>query len=361
MSINKYVGSRYVPIYIGVHDKNIDYEPLSIVSNTEKTETYTSKQHVPIGVSLDDETYWVQSGFSNADLQIDVDNAGYLSTDQSELEIEKTNKGYLITLNASNSFDCGGEFGEAYTLNTLYDVGRYMIKPSECTGVPSEIASIDNPAELIIAEYTNLDESEFRFYQKITAFDNDNAASFIRIHDGSNWSDWKMIGGAGGGSYVLPVATSSVLGGVKIGSGVNVSNDGTISVTTSSISGWEDYSSFTIQNEYFDSSKSFVQVNKSAGLARIHLEINRNKVSTLEVGYHSMNAESGCVNLPKPLTGSAQENAFYGTSNSVSISGGFINLQYRILSTGEMQMYGVYVVAKSGNFVLPIDIVYQIQ
>jgi hypothetical protein len=35
-----------------------------------------------------------------------------------------------------------------------------------------------------------------------------------------------------GGSYVLPVATISTLGGVKIGSGVNVALDGTISVST---------------------------------------------------------------------------------------------------------------------------------
>ena len=37
--------------------------------------------------------------------------------------------------------------------------------------------------------------------------------------------------GGGGGSYTLPTATSSRLGGVKIGEGINVQNDGTISVT----------------------------------------------------------------------------------------------------------------------------------
>jgi len=37
------------------------------------------------------------------------------------------------------------------------------------------------------------------------------------------------INATGGGSYTLPPATSSVLGGVKIGSGINVTPDGTIS------------------------------------------------------------------------------------------------------------------------------------
>lgn len=44
-------------------------------------------------------------------------------------------------------------------------------------------------------------------------------------------------GGTGGGSsYALPVATATTLGGVKIGSGVNVAEDGTISVTAGSVS-----------------------------------------------------------------------------------------------------------------------------
>lgn len=41
--------------------------------------------------------------------------------------------------------------------------------------------------------------------------------------------NFSNLGGGGGGSYVLPVATDSRLGGVKIGSGVNVDSAGTIS------------------------------------------------------------------------------------------------------------------------------------
>lgn len=42
--------------------------------------------------------------------------------------------------------------------------------------------------------------------------------------------------GGGGGSYTLPVATSEVLGGVKVGSGVNVDTAGTISVNAYQLS-----------------------------------------------------------------------------------------------------------------------------
>ena len=39
-----------------------------------------------------------------------------------------------------------------------------------------------------------------------------------------------MQGGGGGGGYVLPTASADTLGGVKIGEGVDVAEDGTISV-----------------------------------------------------------------------------------------------------------------------------------
>ena len=37
-------------------------------------------------------------------------------------------------------------------------------------------------------------------------------------------------GGGGGGSYTLPVASDSVLGGVKIGNGLSIENDGKLNV-----------------------------------------------------------------------------------------------------------------------------------
>lgn len=230
MSVNKYVGSRYVPLYIGIHDDSIEYEPLSIVSNAEKTETYTSKQHVPIGISLDNETYWVQSGFSNPDLVITIDNEKVDSTKDSELKNEKVSNGYHLTMSDSNSFLCGSKFGDSLTLNTMFDVGRYVFKPSVSSGVPNEISELETPAELIITDYEISGSEIVNHKQEITAYDNDNAAIFVRTNNGIEWSEWKMIGASGGGSYTLPIASPTVLGGVKIGENVNISNDGTISV-----------------------------------------------------------------------------------------------------------------------------------
>jgi len=53
----------------------------------------------------------------------------------------------------------------------------------------------------------------------------------IKYGDGvSAWSALPYFAGDGGSAYTLPVATDAVLGGVKIGSGVSVAGDGTISV-----------------------------------------------------------------------------------------------------------------------------------
>ena len=42
-------------------------------------------------------------------------------------------------------------------------------------------------------------------------------------------------GGGGGGSYVLPTATANRLGGVKVGSGVTITNDGTLSTEEATV------------------------------------------------------------------------------------------------------------------------------
>lgn len=47
-------------------------------------------------------------------------------------------------------------------------------------------------------------------------------------------------GGGGGGSYTLPTATSNRLGGVKIGDGISVQNDGTISVNDEDFVLWQE-------------------------------------------------------------------------------------------------------------------------
>ena len=69
-----------------------------------------------------------------------------------------------------------------------------------------------------------------RFWAKRSP-DEDMEATVALVSPGASSS-----GGGGGSTYVLPVATAMRLGGVKIGKGISVAADGTITASTSGVS-----------------------------------------------------------------------------------------------------------------------------
>ena len=69
MATKQYIGSRYVPIFADPieWDKNGTYEPLTIVLH--QGSSYTSRQYVPSGVDITDDTYWALTGNYNAQVE----------------------------------------------------------------------------------------------------------------------------------------------------------------------------------------------------------------------------------------------------------------------------------------------------
>lgn len=65
----KYVGARYVPLFADPAEWNINstYEPLTIVLH--EGNSYTSRQHVPAGIQIDNEEYWALTGNYNAQVE----------------------------------------------------------------------------------------------------------------------------------------------------------------------------------------------------------------------------------------------------------------------------------------------------
>ena len=53
----------------------------------------------------------------------------------------------------------------------------------------------------------------------------DPAKPVLKVFDGTTW----VAAGGGGTDYVLPIASATVLGGVKVGNGLDVAADGTLS------------------------------------------------------------------------------------------------------------------------------------
>lgn len=67
MSVREYVGARYVPIVVGEWDNTRTYEPLMVV--TYQGASYTSRQYVPAGIEITNESYWVLSANYNAQVE----------------------------------------------------------------------------------------------------------------------------------------------------------------------------------------------------------------------------------------------------------------------------------------------------
>ena len=69
----QYIGSRYVPIFGRKDEDSIEwddtkpYEPLTVVLN--QGNSYTSRQYVPAGVEITNQTYWANTGNYNAQVE----------------------------------------------------------------------------------------------------------------------------------------------------------------------------------------------------------------------------------------------------------------------------------------------------
>ena len=68
---NTYIGARYVPIFSAVNKgqwtNTVEYEPLTIVMHNGNS--YTSKTYVPIGIDINNTTYWALTGNYNAQIE----------------------------------------------------------------------------------------------------------------------------------------------------------------------------------------------------------------------------------------------------------------------------------------------------
>ena len=67
MTVREYIGARYVPLFVGEWDIDNSYEPLSIV--TYEGDSYTSRQYVPVGISITNEIYWAPTGSYNSQIE----------------------------------------------------------------------------------------------------------------------------------------------------------------------------------------------------------------------------------------------------------------------------------------------------
>ena len=69
MATTQYIGARYVSLFAEPieWDKTKQYEPLTIVSSNGNS--YTSRQFVPAGIEITNDTFWAMTGNYNAQIE----------------------------------------------------------------------------------------------------------------------------------------------------------------------------------------------------------------------------------------------------------------------------------------------------
>lgn len=68
MAVREYVGARYVPLFADdPWTSTIEYEPLTVVLH--EGNSFTSRQYVPVGIDISNETYWTETGNYNAQVE----------------------------------------------------------------------------------------------------------------------------------------------------------------------------------------------------------------------------------------------------------------------------------------------------
>ena len=116
MSVREYVGARYVPLFATPlqWSNTITYEPLTIVINNGNS--YTSRQFVPVGIDIENESYWALTGNYNAQIEQYRQEVALLAESVSKKpvifntlsDVVGVSGGYVQTLGGSAVNDGGG-------------------------------------------------------------------------------------------------------------------------------------------------------------------------------------------------------------------------------------------------------------
>lgn len=215
---NRYVGHRYVPKIFGEWDKRNSYEGLSIV--THEGVSYTSKQHVPVGVDIKNEKYWVVTGNYNAQVEYYRKEVQDLKTDVSKDmetlkgDINKDINTFKTTVNT--------EIGKID--KRVDDTNKEVAKKANKQDVDNEINRINNDyknfhldkasesylydlelAERTVNQSLNVDELNQHIYTtQAVRIEDDQVESFVisRLSMGGKLLDRMVIRRGGHGTSI---------------------------------------------------------------------------------------------------------------------------------------------------------------
>lgn len=156
MTVREYIGARYVPLFMGTWDNTSTYEPLSIVQY--QGNSYTSRQYVPAGIEITNETYWAETGSYNA--QVEQYRQEVLNFDSRIDDVEDSVTSINGSITELNSIIPKTEFTSENTVKNYIDNRMDNINSSieavENIIPSSEFTSINTVKKYIDDEITEL-------------------------------------------------------------------------------------------------------------------------------------------------------------------------------------------------------------
>ena len=127
--VTQYVGARYVPLFADPleWDNTKAYEPLTIVLH--QGNSYTSRQYVPVGVEIDNDSFWALTGNYNAQVEQyrqEVKSLdGRITANENAIETETTNRTEAVTAEKTRAE------GAEQTLQTNIDAEKTRAEGAE--------------------------------------------------------------------------------------------------------------------------------------------------------------------------------------------------------------------------------------
>ena len=223
MSVTQYVGARYVPLFANPIDWDITkaYEPLTIVYY--QGNSYTSRQSVPTGTDINNETYWALTGNYNAQIEqyraevvaakTGADTANATNTTQDAQLAGTTDSGLKTLVNAEHTTNVTQDAQLAGTA----DSGLKTLITNESTARGTKDTALDAQLEAYRQEVIELNNN----YRGIKTYN--TVADMLTDSDNYSVGDilqtlsFYSIGDNGGGYYVIsstgnPISQSSTIG-----------------------------------------------------------------------------------------------------------------------------------------------------
>lgn len=126
MAVAQYIGSRYVPILAEPVEWSSakEYEPLTIVLH--EGNSFTSKQFVPVGIDITNESFWAMTGNYNAQIELYRRDTAYALSEARAAQSD------IDTLLPSNAFDA------LHTVKDYIDAHSMSVDPDVFEGTDVE-------------------------------------------------------------------------------------------------------------------------------------------------------------------------------------------------------------------------------